>query len=107
MAYNFLGLVNDVNRRLNEVELTSSNFANATGFYSTAKDAINSAIRHINHEEFYWPWNHVEEEDTLTAGTTRYGYPYDAKTIDMDSFRIKRDDSLNTGTVKLKNLNYK
>ena len=107
MAYNFLGLVNDVNRRLNEVELTSSNFANATGFYSTAKDAINSAIRHINHEEFYWPWNHVEEEDTLTAGTIRYGYPYDAKTIDMDSFRIKRDDSLNTGTVKLKNLNYK
>ena len=107
MAYNFLGLVNDINRRLNEVELTSSNFANAKGFYSTAKDAVNSAIRHINHEEFYWPWNHVEEEDTLTAGTTRYGYPYDAKTIDMDSFRIKRDDSLNIGTVKLKNLNYK
>jgi hypothetical protein len=24
MAYNFLGLVNEVNRRLNEVELTSS-----------------------------------------------------------------------------------
>jgi len=107
MAYNFLGLVNDINRRLNEVELTSSNFANAKGFYSTAKDAVNSAIRHINHEEFYWPWNHVEEEDTLTAGTTRYGYPYDAKTMDMDSFRIKRDDSLNIGTVKLKNLNYK
>lgn len=107
MAYNFLGLVNDVNRRLNEVELTSSNFANAKGFYSTAKDAVNSAIRHINHEEFYWPWNHVEEEDTLTAGTIRYGYPYDAKTIDMDSFRIKRDDTLNIGTVKLKNLNYK
>ena len=107
MAYNFLGLVNDINRRLNEVELTSSNFANAKGFYSTAKDAVNSAIRHINHEEFYWPWNHVEEEDTLTAGTTRYGYPYDAKTIDMDSFRIKRDDSLSIGTVKLKNLNYK
>ena len=107
MAYNFLGLVNDINRRLNEVELTSSNFVNAKGFYSTAKDAVNSAIRHINHEEFYWPWNHVEEEDTLTAGTTRYGYPYDAKTIDMDSFRIKRDDSLSIGTVKLKNLNYK
>ena len=107
MAYNFLGLVNDINRRLNEVELTSSNFADAKGFYSTAKDAVTSAIRHINHEEFYWPWNHVEEEDTLTAGTTRYGYPYDAKTIDMDSFRIKRDDSLSIGTVKLKNLNYK
>ena len=107
MAYNFLGLVNEVNRRLNEVELTSANFANATGFYSAAKDAVNSAIRHINHEEFNWPWNHVEEEDVLSAGTTRYGYPYDAKTIDMDSFRIKRDALLNVDTVKLKSMNYK
>src|SRR6056300_1623997 len=107
MAYNFLGLVNDVNRRLNEVELTSSNFSSAKGFYSTAKDAVNSAIRHINHEEFQWPWNHVEEEEILTAGVTRYGYPYDCKTIDMDSFRIKRDADLNVSTVKLKNLNYK
>ncbi len=30
MAYNFLDLVNEVNRRLNEVELTSVNFASAT-----------------------------------------------------------------------------
>jgi len=107
MAYNFLGLVNEVNRRLNEVELTSANFANAVGFYSAAKDAVNSAIRHINHEEFNWPWNHVEEEDILTAGVTRYGYPYDAKTIDMDSFRIKRNATLDTNTVKLKSLDYK
>ena len=41
MAYNFLGLVNQINRRLNEVELTSSNFASATGFYAQAKDSIN------------------------------------------------------------------
>lgn len=107
MAYNFLGLVNEVNRRLNEVELTSANFANAVGFYSAAKDAVNSAIRHINHEEFNWPWNHVEEEDILTAGVTRYGYPYDTKTIDMDSFRIKRNATLDTNTVKLKSLDYK
>ena len=40
MAYDYLGLVNDVNRRLNEVELTSSNFANATGEYSMIKQSI-------------------------------------------------------------------
>ena len=34
MAYDFIGLVNEVNRRLNEVELTTSNFSTATGFYS-------------------------------------------------------------------------
>ena len=32
MAYDFLGLVNDVNRRLNEVALTSANFAATTGY---------------------------------------------------------------------------
>ena len=51
MAYNYLGLVNEVNRRLNEVELTSSNFDTAGGFYSSAKDAVNASLRHINHEE--------------------------------------------------------
>ena len=106
MAYNFLGLVNEINRRLNEVELSSSNFATATGFYNTAKDAVNSAIRHINHEEYKWPWNHVLEEDILTAGTLRYGYPSDAKVLDMDSFRIRRDSDLNVETTKLKHLNY-
>ena len=43
MAYNYLSLVNQINRRLNEVELSSSNFATATGFYSQAKDAVNSS----------------------------------------------------------------
>lgn len=106
MAYNFLSLVNEVNRRLNEVELSSANFATAGGFYNTAKDAVNASLRHINHEESNWPWNHVLEEEILTAGTTRYDYPSDTKIIDMNSFRIKRDDTLGVGTVKLKSLDY-
>jgi hypothetical protein len=106
MAYNYLGLVNEVNRRLNEVELTSSNFATASGFYNTAKDAVNASLRHINHEEHNWPWNHVLEEETLTAGVTRYDYPTDAKIVDMNSFRIKKDDSLNVSTTKLKLMDY-
>lgn len=106
MAYDYLGLVNDVNRRLNEVELTSANFASTTGFYSFAKDAVNSSIRHIQQEEYEWPWNHVEQEEVLLAGEVRYSFPYDAKTINMNSFRIKRNDSLNVDTVKLKVLSY-
>lgn len=106
MAYNYLGLVNEVNRRLNEVELTSSNFATASGFYNTAKDAVNASLRHINHEEHNWPWNHVLEEETLTAGVTRYDYPTDAKIVDMNSFRIKKDPSLNVSTTKLKLMDY-
>ena len=106
MAYDFLGLVNDVNHRLNEVALTSSNFAAATGYYSIAKDSINSAIKHIQQEEFEWPWNHVQSELVLSAGSMKYYYPTDAKTINMNSFRIKRDNSLNVGTEKLKSLVY-
>ena len=89
MAYNFLGLVNDINRRLNEVELTSSNFATATGFYGQAKDAITASIRYVNQSQYEWPFNHVEQEDTLSVGVSRYPFPTDCKLIDFDTFRIK------------------
>ena len=106
MAYDFLGLVNDVNKRLNEVQLTSSNFDSAVGFYSAAKDGVNAAIRLINQEQFEWPFNHVTQEEYLTAGEVRYSYPSDAKTIDMDSFRIKRSTTFNNETKRLKILSY-
>jgi hypothetical protein len=101
MAYDFLGLVNDVAQRVNEVTLTSSNFASANGHYGAIKEAVNSAIRQINYEQFEWPFNHVTQEDTLTIGQTRYTIPYDAKTVDMDTFRIKGDSTLGVKTQKL------
>jgi hypothetical protein len=106
MAYDYLGLVNDVNRRLNEVELNSTNFSTATGEYSMIKDAVNASIRFINQHEFEWPFNHVEEQDVLTPGIVRYSYPADAKVLDFDSFRIKRDATLGNNTVKLKSITY-
>ena len=106
MAYNFLGLVNDINRKLNEVELTSSNFDSARGFYSHAKDAVNAAIQDINQLEFQWHWNHTTQTTTLTAGTSRYNYPANAKVIDFDSFRIRKNTTFNNETVKLKVLTY-
>mgnify|MGYP000123581205 CR=1 FL=1 len=106
MAYNYIGLVNDVNRRLNEVELTSSNFTSAVGEYSAIKDAVNAAIRFINQHEYEWPFNHVEQEDVLTAGTVRYAFPADCKTIDFSSFRIKRNDTLGNATKRLNIISY-
>lgn len=106
MAYNYISLVNDVNNRLNEVELTSANFATATGYFNFAKDAVNSSLRHIQQEEFEWPWNHVEQSDIVIPGTVRYSIPSDAKTVNFKSFRIKRDDSLNVGTIKLVEITY-
>lgn len=106
MAYDFIGLVNDVNSRLNEVELTTDNFNTVTGFFAFAKEAVNSAIRQIQQEEYEWPWNHAEETETLTVAEPRYSFPNDAKTINMNSVRIKRNSTLNVGTVKLKNMTY-
>lgn len=106
MAYNYIELVNDVNRRLNEVELNVNNFGTATGYYSFAKNSVNAAIRHVNQEEVEWPWNHAEETEVLSVGEVRYSMPYDSKTINMNTFRVKRNESLNVNTVKLKVLTY-
>lgn len=106
MAYNYIGLVNDVNRRLNEVELTSGNFASAKGFYSLIKDSVNAAIRDINQTHHEWPFNHELEEITLTAGVTRYAFPTDASTIDFDTFRIKESSTLGNNTERLSIVSY-
>lgn len=106
MSYHFLGLVNDINRRLNEVELTTTNFASCTGFYSFAKDAVNSSLRDINTQTFEWPFNHDTQREQLHPGDVRYFIPREVKTLDMDSFRIVRDDDLGNATVKLRILSY-
>ena len=95
MLCNFLSLVNDVALRVNETQLTSSNFSTATGFYPQIKEAVNSSLRHINQAHFFWPYNHNTEEQTLEAGTSRYALPDNAKYVDFGSFRVKRDTDLN------------
>jgi len=106
MSYNYLDLVNDLNRRVNETELDSTNFGTATGYYNTAKDAINSSIRLLNQETFQWPFNFIEYEEDLTPGTMRYDMPYNCKTMDFNTFRVKRDDTLGNATSMLKKMDY-
>jgi hypothetical protein len=106
MAYDYIGLTNEVNRRLNEVELTVDTFNTAKGFYATIKDSVNSAIRDVNQTHYEWPFNHVLAEETLTTGVTRYAFPNDAATLDFDTFRIKEDSLLNNKTVKLTIMSY-
>lgn len=106
MAYDFLGLVNDVNSELNEVQLNSTNFANADGYYKDAKKAVNSALNIINTFEFEWPFNHVTNTEDLVVDQSRYTAPIDCKTISYDTFRIQGDDSLNVETTRLEILDY-
>tara|TARA_Y100001937_G_scaffold127377_1_gene199482 strand:+ start:126 stop:851 length:726 start_codon:yes stop_codon:yes gene_type:complete len=106
MSYNYLGLVNEVNRRLNEVELTTSNFSASSGFHSQVKDSVNASIQEIDQEYPHWPYNFVEQEDVLSVGTTRYSFPANATVVDFETFRIKEDETLGNRTQKLRVLRY-
>ena len=103
---NFLSLVNDVNQRLNEVPLTSSNFAGATGYYADSKGYINSAINRINREEFEWPFNHETKTQTLVVNQIKYPYEANAKSVAFDTFRLKGDVALNTESRHLQVVDY-
>lgn len=86
----FIELVNAVSRRVNEVELTESNFVSADGYFASAKDAVNASLRFINQDTFTWPFNWAQETLLLTPGVERYSFPVDAKHLSFDTFRIRR-----------------
>ena len=106
MSYDYLGLVNDINDRLNEVRLTSADFATAIGYYADAKNAVNQSLLRINIEEFEWPFNHQEVTLPLVVDQVKYNYEADVKSVAFDTFRIKGDTALNNKTTKLKVLDY-
>jgi len=56
MATTYLDLSNEVLRELNELPLTSANFANATGFQKFVKDTVNKSIFDIANEEPQLPF---------------------------------------------------
>ena len=106
MATTFLTLANNVIARVNEVQLTASNFSTARGIQIQCKNAVNEAIRWINQKEFNWPFNHSTKTQTLTPGVASYTIPTDAKTVDYDTFRMVRDDDLGIGGDNLSILTY-
>jgi hypothetical protein len=107
MAYDFLGLTNDIARRLNETELTAANFATATGVFSQLKDSVNAAIRDINQSHFAFPFNHNFDTITLTAGQLRYPLPTNSKYVDFDTVRLQRSTTpLVESARKLTQLSY-
>ena len=106
MALTFLTLTNSVITRMNEVELTSSNFTSARGVQIQCKNAVNEAIRYINQREFGYSFNHASNSSTLIAGQARYTAPTSTKSIDYSTARIKKDTDLNVTGNNLSTLNY-
>jgi len=107
MAYTYLDITNEVIARMNEVALTSANFASARGFQVQCKNAVNDAINYVNQREFGWPFTHSTQTQTLVAGQTRYTIPADTQSVDYDTFRISKDDTLGVSGITLRILDYK
>ena len=106
MSSSYLILTNNVLARLNEVQLTSSNFSSARGIQVQAQNAVNESIRYINQKEFNYPFNHATETKTLTAGVVRYDLPTSTKSVDYNTVRIVKDSDLSVSGGKLALLNY-
>lgn len=107
MAYDYLGLTNEVIARMNEVALTASNFTSARGFQVQCQNAVNDSINYINQREYGWPFSHSTESQTLVASQTRYAIPATAQHVDYETFRIERNNSLGVSGNSLKVLDYK
>ena len=102
----FLSLTNSVLARLNEVQLTSSNFSNARGIQVQAQNAVNESIRYINQREFQYPFNHTTKTQTLSPGIVRYSIPTDAKHVDYNTARIVKNSTLGASGANLSIMQY-
>ena len=81
----FLAITNKVLRSLNEVELTSANFANSRGIQTAVKDFVNRSINDIYTSELEWPFLHADGTVTTVAGTAEYDLVSGYKSVDVDT----------------------
>ena len=100
----FLALTNQLLRRVNEVEIAQADFLVTRGVQSVAKDAIKSAIAHINRAEFEWPFNAAVHSVTLVVGQEEYSWPQYFKVVDWNSFQIQKNESLGTTSKQLSHI---
>ena len=107
MATTFLTFTNDALAKLNEVQLTSSDFGDARGVQIQVKNAVNQAIRYINQREFSWPFNAAVASQTLTAGVVSYALPSNTKYVDYATFRIRKSETFGNAARHLAFLDYK
>ena len=104
MASTYLTLVNNVLRDMNEVELTSSNFASSRGVQTTVKDYINRAISDILNSELNWPFTRAEGSVDAIAGKQLYSFASIASTlkyIDYDNVFLQPKDYIRNGDFEI------
>ena len=100
MSSTYLALTNELLRRLNEVELDSTNFAASRNVQALAKDSINSSVRELLHSAQEWPFTLVTYPQTLTVGEATYSFPAALSSVDWESFYLKKlNDSNEPGKL--------
>lgn len=90
MSATYLQLTNELLRELNEVPLTSANFANAIGVQAHVKDAVNRAYLDIVNEEPQFPFLALD-----SSGETDpfYGNTYVEVTAGQRWYQLKPSSS--------------
>lgn len=102
MGSTYLDLTNKLLRRLNEVEISQSDFPSVRNIQSTAKDAIFDTVNHINNHKPFWPFNATSTTQILTIGQEIYAWPADFVVADWTSFQLVKDDTLGVKSQNLK-----
>lgn len=111
MAIQYIDLVNRLRDRFNEVRLTNpGTWTSTVGFDQFTKDAINYAYRDIINAELKWPFSHISGTfytipgqqlyNIITSGvyTVPTGFLVELDVIDMDSFYIGNNQTVETWT---------
>lgn len=97
----FLSYANDLLVPFGETQISSSDWSSLTGPQLAAKNGVLRAVRQIMSIERKWPFNIQDGEQVLTAGTFEYAWPSGFRDVDMNSFYIEKDDTLNVNTSVL------
>ena len=104
MASNYLTLVNNVLRDMNEVELTSGTFSSSRGVQTTVKDYVNKAISDILNSELNWPFTRSEGSIDVIAGKQLYSFASissSLKYIDYDNIFLTPKDYITNGDFEI------
>ncbi len=103
MSTTYIILVNDLLRRLNEVNLdvNGDGFGTAKNVQAIAKDAINNSIREILQDGHQFPFLKTTTTQTLTVGTGTYDFPTDLASADWDTFYLRSLTSANNSAKSL------
>lgn len=99
----YVNLVNEVLRRMNEVELDigGDGFSDVRNLQALAKDAVNSSVREILQISQEWPFTLNTYTQALTAGVGVYDFPADFSKADWDTFYIKKLVSKDNSPMRL------